>query len=436
MSAVESVTQIQAYAIINNQATPMPLETFDVQLAAYGSVGHFECTTAISGLATHGFDANNLLGVEIENAQPSLSDGSPSYPIQLYATGAYSGVTAQIFGGDIDELSWDFDRDELKITGRDFGGRMRDWVAVITATPGQGSQLYTNMDYAQFATAIIKGVGLIPQISDSSTVNKPLYQLLFSIGANAPGTTRFGYDAVGLSDNVSIYAAPQNTWDLLNKIARSIGFIVTVHFDGTVYVGPPGGDSAINLSPRTFTWMAEEGTPNTIPVRNLTIDHGPRQYGTFVVNAYGYHSPSAQISVAHGMGLAGNTTYFGLARQPLTTGVYASKPPTSAVQAGKPNYFFYVPGMTLPQVEQKQLAATFDIAKRLYVVHGEIDGDPTLVPTTPMALAEAQSGALQGYAGKPLDIASVNHTFSMEDGFNTLFKAWHAPKVNGAVETA
>lgn len=429
--ATDNVSQISAYAQINNQPQQLPLETFDVQLAAYGSIGHFSATTAISALADYGWGPDNLLGTAIDNAQPSLSDGSPSYPIKLYATGAYDVVTRLIFAGDIDELSWDFDNDELRITGRDYGGRMRDWMAVLTPS-------WMNMSYAGFAAAVITGVGLTPKIATSATVNDPIGSLLFAIGENnIPGYSRLGYNTAGISDEVSAFSNPRNMWELLNEVARSVGFIVTVHLDGTVYVGPPGGDSTLDLTPRTFTWFAAENTPNIVPVRKLSVDHGPRQYGTFAVRAFGFHPPSVQVIATQVMAFSGTQASFqsaALGRQQISAGVYKSSVVNQAAETGKPNYFFYLPGVKQDRLEQIAVGMAFDIARRLYIVHGEIDGDPTLVPTTPITLAESSPGQLQGYAGKTLHVASVNHTFGMShdengesEGFLTRFRAWYTP---------
>lgn len=424
--ATTDVSQIRAYAQIANQAAPyVPLETFDVQLAAYGSIGHFTATTAISALAAFGWGPNNLLGVEIENSQPQLYDQSPTYPIKLYATGAYSGGNPQlIFAGDIDELEWDFDNDELRISGRDYAGRMHDWVAVLTPA-------WVNMAYSGFAAAIITGVGLTPQIASSSSVNQSLQNLLFQIGtADIPGTQRLGYSSGGLSDTVSQWSGPQNMWALLNQVARSIGFVVTVHTDGTVYVGPPGGDSEVSLTPRTFTWFASGNTPKVIPLRNLTVTHGPRQYGTFAVRGFSFHAPSVSVSSTSVYAFSGNKASFtaaGIGRQSLTAGVYKSAAAAQGFAPGKPNYFFHYQGKKPDQLQADSLALAFDIAKYLYVVHGQIDGDPTLVPTTPLTIAEAVPGYLQGYAGKQLNISGVNHRFNMTDGFLTDFTAWYAP---------
>ena len=439
--ASESTSVIQAWAQINNQTAPfVPLETFDITLAAYGSVGHFSCTTAISALASHGWASPNNLRHMIESAQPSFSDGSPSYPIKLYAVGAYDGLQHIVFAGDIDELSWDFDRDELKITGRDYGGRMRDWKAIITPK-------WINMDYAAFASQIISQVGLTPQFASQATskqLGQNLGQILYGIDNEAGSIERvnFGFTHSGFSYETSVFSQAENMWELLNLVSRAIGFIVTVHFDKTVYVGPPGADPQVNVTPRVFTWFATEGTPNVTPVRHLNITHGPRQYGTFSVRGFSYHSPSVQLASTSLVGIPPSNSYKNpqkavlLARQPLSAGIYKTENIAANIEAGKPNYFFYFNGATSPQIERDMLAEAFNIARHLYIVEGEIDGDPTLVPTTKLTLDVRPPGDLQGYSGSsmPLDIASVDHHFDMSGGdgggFLTTFKAWYAPPIN------
>jgi hypothetical protein len=423
--ASSDVPQIRAYVQIANQAQPwIPLESFDVQLAAYGSIGHFTATTAISALSAFGWGPKNLLGTEIRNSEPQLYDKSPTYPVKLYATGVYSKTLSLIFSGDIDELSWDFDADELRISGRDYGGRLHDWRAVITRS-------WVNQTYAGFAKFIIESVGLTPQIATGATVNQSLAQLLFQIDtANIPGVVRGGYTSSAISDTVSQWTNPENMWEFLNRVARSIGFIVTVHTDGTVYVGPPGGDSQVALTPRTFTWFASGSTPDVIPVRHLTIDHGPRQYGTFAVRGFAFHAPTVKVTADQVYFFSRTRPSFNavaLGAQQIRAGVYKGSAGAAGFAPGKPNYYFYFQGKTAPQLQAETLALTFDIAKFLFVIHGEIDGDPTLVPTTPLTLAEAVPGYLQGYAGEPLAISGVNHRFDMTEGYVTKFTAWYAP---------
>lgn len=428
---------IQAMAQIHNQSAPyVPLETFDITLGAYGSVGRFTCTTAISALASYGWGPHNLLGVEIENSQPYLADGSPSYPIKLYTTGAYDGKLYLAFTGDIDELSWNFDNDKLTITGRDYAGRLLDWKAVLTPK-------WVNMNYYQFVQAIFQGIKIPPtkyHIATQASVNDSLGNILYGLGneAGQVGKVSYGYAHSGLPTETSYFSLPEDMWNLLTLVSRAIGFIVTVHTDGTFYVGPQGGDAAVNYGTRTFTWFAPEGTPNVTPVRHLVINHGPRQYGTFVVRGFSYHPPSVQVTKAVAVGLAGSTNATqvsipALAKQQLTAGVYKSGQIAAAVEDGKPNYFFYYHGQTQTQVERDTLGIAFDIARHLYIVEGEIDGDPSLQVTTPILLSDMSGGNLQGYTTKPLTIAGINHMFDMsggeDGGFVTRFRAWYEPPV-------
>ncbi len=429
-TATTDVPQIHAYAQIANQSPPyVQLETFDVTLSAYGSIGHFSCTTAISALSAFGWGPTNLLGDKIESSKPSLYDGSPTYPIVIYATDPYDTVSSNklrtIFAGDIDELVWNFDEDELRITGRDYAGRLHDWQALLTPS-------WVNQTFADFANTIIRDVGLTPNIASAASVNKSLSNLLYNIGtSNVPGLERLGFNKSAISDTVSAWSSPVNMWNLLVEVARSIGFIVTVHTDGSVYVGPQGGDSDVNLTPRTFTWFGSSTTPNIVPIRRLTIDHGPRQYGTFAIRAFSFHSPSAQVMNSDVYTFSPNTPGFqaaGLVRQKITGGVYTESAAAGGFAPGKPNYYFYFQGKTAPQLKSDAIALAFDIAKYLYVVHGEIDGDPSLVPTTPIHIDEAVPGYLQGYANKmQLTVAGVNHRFDMDDGFLTRLTAWYAP---------
>ncbi len=401
------INTISPYVIING--IRIPIFAFHATMGAYGSVGTFSFSTAISSLASHGFGPSNLLSTYIASSQPSMADGSPSLPIQIWVNGAYGQPYQAIFGGDIDELHWNFDEDALTVTGRDFSGRLKDYKIVL-------DRGWVNLTPTQFAQKVATKMSLTLEMPVAATTQTSIGVMMQYAGEQTP-TEQY---AVGTQQNTQVWSSPKIVWDILNFLAREIGWTVYTTVDQKLYFGP-----VKEQPPRVFTWLSPV-TSSAVPVRNLHILHQPHRYGTFKVVVMSYHNYFVQMFSSTLLGLEHpiklpNGKFIG-------QGVWKNASVlSSALEEGKPNYFYFVQGLTPPQIEQLALAITFDIAKRLYTVSGEIDGDPTLTPMEPIQIDDASGDNLQGYASKSLMLASVEHTFNMQDGYLTTWKAWHAP---------
>lgn len=402
-----NVATIGPHAVVNGKR--LPVTAFHATLGAYGSVGTFSFTTAISALAANGFGPDNPLQAYVASATPSMADGSPSLPMQLWTNGAYGQASQAIFGGDIDELTWHFDEDELVVTGRDFAGRLKDYKIVL-------NQSWVNLTPTQFVQRVASKVNLTLDMPTTPASQTPIGVMMQYAGETTP-TEQF---AVGSQQSTEAWSSPRDVWDIVNFLARELGWAVYATVDQKLYFGP-----VKTQSPRVLTWLAP-ATTSAVPVRNLRILHQPHRYGTFKVVVMSYHNYFVQMFSSTMLGLEAPLKLSN--GKLIGQGVWKNANAlASSVEEGKPNYFYFVHGLTPPQIEQLALAITFDIAKRLYTVSGEIDGDPTVLPMEPIQLDDTRGDNLQGYAAKPLMLASVEHTFSMEDGYLTNFSAWYAP---------
>jgi len=95
---------------------------------------------------------------------------------------------------------------------------------------------------------------------------------------------------------------------------------------------------------------------------------------------------------------------------------------------------FHLQDKTLQQVQAHAERIYYDIARKLFVASGIIDGMPSLNLQDSISLVEMEVGELQGFAEVPLTIASVAHRFQMprgkgktEAGFTTEWKAHYLP---------
>ena len=112
----------------------------------------------------------------------------------------------------------------------------------------------------------------------------------------------------------------------------------------------------------------------------------------------------------------------------------------------KPAYIFYVHGLDPTKAQATAEAIARDIAKFEFIMHGEIEGDPTLNPLDIIQITGPPTGVLTAMqtgvnGSQPVSLApfnniqpfnnrlmytnSIQHTFDMHQGFLTKFSAWH-----------
>ena len=95
--------------------------------------------------------------------------------------------------------------------------------------------------------------------------------------------------------------------------------------------------------------------------------------------------------------------------------------------------------MTSQQATDLAESLALKIWSRSLIVRGEIDGDPTLTPQMLVTLAEQHQGDLHGFAGKQLNLSSVEHRYELpqggdgeSEGFLTSFTALFLPPIPAA----
>lgn len=157
------------------------------------------------------------------------------------------------------------------------------------------------------------------------------------------------------------------------------------------------------------------------PVRNLRGTFSPRRNHTFTVVVLSYHPETSQ-TVNEAVTSVGSDIFVANTTAPVKAGVYAQ---SAAGQVrnllgdyltGKPTYVYRVHGLTPGQAAQKAAAIAADIAKRSFVINGEIDGDPTIVPGLELNFVEQYAGDMIGFANRQMTVTSVTHEYSFPQG--------------------
>lgn len=391
------------------------VDRLSVTRGAYGSNGHFHLTASIQYTQ---LDINELAKNADVNQRTTVTlqmsnDGGKTY--------------SPLLTGDLDEVRWDYDEDELTMTGRDFSGRLVESRVVLKDTD------FTNRTPSQLATEFANDVGLIPNVTP------------------VPNEQPIGY--LGENNLAIRTGTPITKWSLLILMARLSGRAVWVTATNppTLFFGPVN----LSTSPRIFTYGQKGKAPGT-PIRKLQGEYHLFKNTTFQVVVMSYH-PQMDKPVTATVMVAGETFSYETTKT-IKPGMYkAGASGTTRLQIGaalknKPGYFFYMHGLTPTECQARAEAIARDIAKRQFIMHGEIDGDPTINPLDPVQINAATPSQLNMHSiatkgvevpvnigpfnNRLMYVNSVTHEFSFTSGFLTKLSFWHLPSASAALTDA
>lgn len=379
-------------------------------MGSYGSTSHFKVESHI--------DQNNSDIVEISKSTQQgqrilvetyvrTDDGQPYKPLMM---------------GDLDSIEWDFDRDTTIFTGRDFGGRLVDERVVL-----KDSQ-YVNMKPSQIAKQFAADVGMTPDVPDY------------------PGEQSIGY--LG-EENMQIrVGTPITKWSLLVTMAKLTGRSVLVK---------PGlppvlffGVVDINATPKKFIYGGT--SPDAAPIMNLRGEWKPYRNSSFMVVVLSYHPETMKQTMASVV-VAGETLQYETSKK-IAKGMYkgaaagSSRVQIGEVLKGKPSYVYYAHGKTPQECQDLATQISKDIAKREFIMHGTVLGDPTLnvldtimvnlAKSTPILLNIDQGDApypvtVGPFEGREMFINSLVHHYSLHGGFTSTFSCWDLRSASAAL---
>ncbi len=376
----------------------IPVSSFRTQRGSYGAIGTCAFTTDVEQLKT------NSLNILKANQAAVGGQLGASLPIVISISTDGGNNFTKLWTGDMDDADFDFQGDTVTIRGRDQAARLFDDRVVLKADEYQNKRPY------EIAIKLAGDYGLTPKVTVDRT--QPLAGDLYKI------------DAVSLP-------LPRPKWDLLVFLARSVGWEVFAGLDNDLFFGP-----AVPGKPHKFTWKMNDPSAG-IPVMNLHMEYQPRRNMTFQILVMSQHAATEEVYSERIMVINQEITIDTVRK--VKAGVYkgsAAQRLRSAISSkldGRPLYIFYPQGKTLQQVQGLAERIYYDIARKLFVASGEVDGLVTLNLQDSIQLVEANAGDLQGFAGQQLSLVSVAHRFQMaprgknEAGFVTDWKAHFLP---------
>lgn len=417
--------------------TLVPVEAFDVTSGSYGSVGHASMTLSRTVLQAVSIDL------------VTLSSSSTVVPVTIYATDQGplgTGTQVQIFDGDVVSSEWEMDEDSVTVHARDHAGVFVDQKRVLTRDVKPLTSAVAPLSPGQVLTS--QGI---------ATVNRKISQVVSDIATEfgytpilrmGPGTDVTAGASYGGGDH-SLTTIPMNLWTLLNTLARDTGNEVYTTPLRQLVFGIPGAE----LPRLSLSWLTQgqQGqAADAVPVANLCITHNPRRNSTFRVIVTSYDNARAVATIGRATWIGSN-----LATPSLTEGLHSgaaaktadSQLVSSAATKGQGSsadlshvqlYTFHWDGMTNDDADARAGAIATDIAKRLLLMRGTLDGYPRMTPTQPVSIW----GPLpQLFTGNTWYISGYRHRFRMPhggsshrmrtwEGFTTEFQALDLPSTS------
>lgn len=352
--------------------------SFRTQRGTYGSIGRCVITTSITEL--------KAAGLIIPQAVQGAPTTQASLPIEISASLDGGQTFQRLFIGDLDTADYSYLDDMVEIAGRDYAGRLYDRRIVLK------SNEYVNQRPWQIAQSIANDAG-IPSGGVIPDNNQQLAGFYY---------TR---DAVVLQ-------IPRPAWDILVYLARAAGTEVGIDLTGTLFFRAPSGSG----TPYVFTWKAPPNSPG-IPAMSLKTTYQPRRNMTFQVVVLSYHPKTQEVYseriIVLQQPIAIDATR--TARAGVWAGAAAQRIRSliSNKMDGRPIYVAYAQGKTLAQCQNLAEQIYKDVARKLVVATGEIDGLPALDIQNLIQLQEYVAGDLQGFSGATLSAVSVGHRWQM-----------------------
>ncbi len=427
---------IQSFVFLDG--TALPAESWSVSIPSYGAIGSFRAVVSSEILSKYGVDPY-ALGRRSKR----------QVPVSIAAQAA-GGELANIFGGEMDVVDWDFQTDTVTFTGRDWAGLLADTKRVLMgvqtvgapyapteesitaqaqplspstpvgASPFAPSTLFKSINVqdqtpVQLATYIAQRNGFTPVIPPSAlSAPQP------SVGAIIGG---FAMSA----------RTPHTEWSILQFLARIMGWFCYVTPDRSLVFGPPvAGD------PFRATWNISTPAPGEFPCRDLHITYNPRRNVNFMVIVASHHVASLEYSQKYvavpssnlvddisvefpDIAMHSNEWYIGSAGS--GTGITSDRISALFANLGKPVYLYTGLNLSPNECQAQAFAKALDIAKRELIIAFSVDGNTGIQPNQRITLR----GDVGPFGSRSFYVNSIEHEFSMDKGWWTHVHGWTLP---------
>lgn len=367
------VRQINTAFVIAGQ--PFPVYQWKARLANQGNMATAEAEGAYSDLVDSGLD---IL------AASAAADGAE---LDIYA--GYDGDSRLIFSGVVDDIEIDADQNLFEVKGRDWASKLAD-----------GRQTMAGMNYRNQTIGMI-----VHQIAD---------KLGFNSDITDPGTN------AGPTMNGENFFNPRSTdfWNLLQTLAADVGYECWVTPDQTLHFGPEQDQGTINC---TYGGEPNSGVEN--PAWGLKVKFNPRNNSNITVKAISYDPQTTQKVIASATAAPLNVKAGKKTATSITSTSKVKYPsPGKSGSSGTPKTVHYIrcAGLTPEQAQAKCKAQADELAKHQLIISICIEGNPDIRIHSNLVINQVQIDAISEV---PLNVAEVEHSFSMDQGYVTACRA-------------
>lgn len=362
----------------------LPVLTLDLSLGSNGSLSTVRGTSSLTLLANNGIDIY---------AAGQMDKGAS---IQVYL--GFDQNSKKKFSGVLDESEFDIDGDSITFSGRDNAAALTDTKEVTTKIN------YKNQTIGQIVTQIANVFNLTPLVTEP--------------GLQAGPT---------LWDSSAYMPHGQEYWSMLQDLAEQVGYECFVTENDELFFGPTelaGG------SPITVTHGSDSTQTNVQnPIIKPVFLYQPRKNANIEVNVISYHPIRGQLtkSVAKGVAQPGGTgSKIGGS---YVTGTSSGQTKSGGGQPStKPIVVRRRDGLTQEAADALAQSMAKDIAKREIIFKCKSEGLLEARQHSPLKIVQGKV-YLFGFDKRYYIIATVNHHYSMTDGFTTDIEALTKPTI-------
>jgi hypothetical protein len=476
-------------SVVPNQGPPtatignitVPIYSFTVETGAYGMIGRASFTTSIralkdiqgappssnplasqGGVTTGGFNIISVL-----NQGETLTSYTP---VQIFINGIL------IFGGYYYFGHYTFHEDICQIHARDYAAPLFDAKRSLAAYNYQSATVTSLI--TQIGTQFKIGSFDLRPASNPNVGTIINTQLAGAVDATRPQQLWNYFVLLAKASGSAIYVDPYNVLHLI-ALAQTIPQGVSQGTSSspsnsdnqfparTYYWQPIPGNAQQPASIGQISGVVAQQQGQQVPLLKLEVLHQPQRNKNFAVVFLTHHQGTTQTPVYQIVVMNESIDVPGggsvAARQYTGTAAASVRTLMSSRGLGIPVYYVFVDGQTPDQIAQLAQSAAAEIASRLYVYTGVVDGDPLLqplstvyvldLPGTPSGATNAVNGLtgpdpspLIGFGvGFQLTCQSVIHNYNMPqggemgsdaDGYHTTFKATNLPPLAATPDEA
>ena len=362
-----------------------PVSSWKAVLANHGSMGTATAKGSLSDLINSGLD--------IVDASQAVNGAT--FDIRI----GYDGGNDLVFSGVVDDCDLNWDDDSFEVRGRDHSAVLADGRQTVAGLD------YRNQTIGQIARQIAAKFGFKADITDPGIMAGPEMN----------------------GENFYV-PQPRNYWNMLQELADTVGYECYVTPEQVLYFGPEREQGSVEVN-----YGAQRGVKATNPAWGFRVHYSPRNNSNIVVKALSVNLQTRQTVTASATAAP---TRLGKGRKSTSTvsgnpskAKYPSPGGSGSTSKAKTIYYIREPGLSPEQAQAKCQAMADSLAKHQIVCEMSIDGLTSLKLHSRVTVVESTI-SLYGFAGVPMNVAEVTHSFNMpsdqnsqEDGFVTSFRA-------------